>query len=94
VEICTEKLTYLERLADELARREFTAEVVIKGTKSYLKVANASTPKLKGQVLCQQGEDGSWAFWWPWQQPIGPVDDLDAVVAKIASVLRSVEGDR
>ncbi len=91
METRAEKLAHLERLADELARGEFTAHVVIKGIKSYLKVANASVPKLNSQVLCLRAEDGSWAFWWPWQQPIGAVDDLETVVGKITAVLRSVE---
>jgi hypothetical protein len=43
-------------------------------------------------VLCRPAEDGSWCFWWPWQQPIGSVDDIEAVSSKIIGVLRSVEG--
>ena len=86
-----EKLVHLERLAGELKHREFTAEVVAVA-KPYLKVANASTPTLNERVRCEQAEDGTWVFWWPWHQPIGSVDDVEAVVGKITAVLRSVEG--
>lgn len=82
---------YLRRLAAELTKREFTAELV--GSKRiHLKVANPDTPQLNERVLCDQAGDGSWCYWWPWRQPIGSVDDLEAVVGKITAVLRSVEG--
>jgi hypothetical protein len=45
-------------------------------------------------VLCQPADDGSWSFWWPWNQPIGSVDDLELVVNRIALVLRSLEAER
>jgi hypothetical protein len=85
-----EQLTHLRRLAEELARRDFTAEVVSSGTQAHLKVANAATPKLNERILCRTTENGSWDFCWPWQQPIGLADDLETVVAKITTVLRSV----
>jgi hypothetical protein len=86
-----EKLAHLERLAEELKHREFTAEVVTV-EKPYLRVANASTPTLNERVRCEQAEDGTWVFWWPWHQPIGSVDDVAAVAGKITAVLRSVDG--
>jgi hypothetical protein len=43
-------------------------------------------------VLCDQADDGSWCYWWPWHAPIGSVDDLATVTSKITAVLRSVEG--
>ncbi len=43
-------------------------------------------------AVCRPAEDGSWCFWWPWQQPIGSTDDLAVVASKIMTVLRSVEG--
>jgi hypothetical protein len=90
----TEQLVHLERLADELKRHGFRAEPLSGVSQPYLRVANAETPTLNERVLCYQADDSSWVFWWPWKQPIGSVDDLDAVIAKIAAVLRSVEGDQ
>jgi hypothetical protein len=87
-----EQLAHLERLAAELQQCGFVAELTRKVSKPHLQVANTETPTLNERVLCDQIEDGSWAYWWPWKQPIGPVDDLAPVIEKIAAVLKSVEG--
>jgi hypothetical protein len=79
-------------LADELKHHGFRTELASNGPKPCLRVANAETSTLNERVLCRRADDGSWVFWWPWKQPIGSVDDLAAVVGKIAAVLRSVEG--
>ena len=86
-----ETLEYLARLAKELTRREVTAQVVIKGSRPHLNVANTHTPELNERVYCRRATDGSWCFWWPWRQPIGSVHDLGAIVTKIMVVLRAVE---
>lgn len=88
-----QRLAHLERLAEVLTDRGFLTELAGKISKPYLTVANADTPSLNERVQCQPADDGSWSYWWPWKQPIGTVDDLDAVVEKIAAVLRSVEAD-
>jgi hypothetical protein len=90
VEEPTEVITHLERLATALAQRGLDARVV-KSTRPYVKAANPSTPELNERVLCRVADDDSLCFWWPWRQPIGSVDDLETVVAKITTVLRSVE---
>ena len=87
------KLSYLEHLREALSDQGFAVQLVSINTKPYLKVANAETPKLNERVYCEQAEDGSWCFWWPWKQPIGAVDDLESVTGKVAAVLRSVEGE-
>jgi hypothetical protein len=87
-------LTHLGQLADKLAGYGFTTELASKIAKPHLKVANATTPSLNERVLCQPADDGSWSFWWPWNQPIGSVDDLELVVNRIALVLRSLEAER
>jgi excisionase family DNA binding protein len=46
------------------------------------------------RVLCHPADDGRWCFWWPWRQPVGSVDDLDAVIRKIVTVLRTVEEEQ
>lgn len=82
------------KLAEELTAHGFVTELVSKVRKPYLMVANADTPSLNERVLCEPAADnGAWSFWWPWRQPIGSVDDLDAVIEKITAVLRSVEVD-
>ncbi|HLX51274.1 MAG TPA: hypothetical protein VKS82_23360 [Streptosporangiaceae bacterium] len=87
------KLAYLEQLREALTSQGFAVQLVSINTKPYIKVANAETPRLNERVHCEQAEDGSWCFWWPWRQPIGSVDDLESATGKIAAVLRSVEGE-
>ena len=88
-----QRLTHLEQLAAVLKERGFSTRLVGQISKPYLNVANGDTPSLNERVQCEVADDGSWSFWWPWKQPIGPVDDLEMVVEKIAAVLRSVETD-
>jgi len=90
MEARTQRLAYLERLAKELTSRGLSAELTSKG----LKVANAGTPSLNERVQCERAEDGSWSFWWPWHQPIGPADDAPSVADTIAVVLRPVEAEQ
>ena len=88
-----EQLTHLQRLADELTSRGFAARLV-DASQPCVKVANADNGDLSERVLCRPAGDGSWCFWWPWQQqqPIGLAEDVAAVSGKIVTVLRSVEG--
>lgn len=89
-----QSLAHLEHLAEALSTAgQFTAELV-KTAKPYLEVASATTPRLNERVQCVPDERGSWAFWWPWHQPIGPVDDLPAVTGKITAVLRAAGGSQ
>jgi hypothetical protein len=88
----SEEVTHLERLQAELTRNGLNAQLVTRRNRSYLKVANQTTPELNERVFCRPAEDHSLCFWWG--QPIGSVDDLDAVTSKVAAVLRSVEGQR
>jgi hypothetical protein len=88
-----EELAHLERLRAELGQYGLNAQLITKRNQPpYLKVANQEIPKLNERVLCMPAEDQTLCFWWPWRQPIGSVDDIGAVIGKIASVLRSVEG--
>lgn len=89
-----EQQHHLVRLADALVKHELRTELITKGRQPSLKVANPDAPALNERVLCGRAADGSWCYWWPWRQPIGSVEDLDAVIGKIAAVLRSVEGER
>jgi hypothetical protein len=88
----SEEVIHLERLAAELARHGLSAQVVTSGRQPCVKAANPNTPQLNERVLCDRGGDGAWCYRWPWQQPIGLVDDLQKVAGKITAVLRSVEG--
>jgi hypothetical protein len=87
-----EQHEHLDRLADELRKRQFIARIEDQRSGPYLVVENADHRELNERILCQPAEDGAWCFWWPWRQPIGSVDDLESVVGKITAVLRTVEG--
>lgn len=88
-----EKLTHLEQLGAELTRQGYHAQLASAITaKPYLKVSNAAAPQLNERVHIQQADNGTWTFFWPWHQPIGPASDLTTVTQKIVTVLRTVEG--
>lgn len=87
-----EQLAHLRRLADELRTQGFTSRLLDSARQPSIRVSNPDSPELTERVLCRPAEDGSWCFWWPWQQPIGSADDLVAVSRKITTVLRSVQG--
>jgi hypothetical protein len=82
-----ECVNHLARLARALKERGLLAELADKAGVPLLAVANAEVPGLNQEVLCQESA-GTWWYWWTWKQPIGPVEDLDAVVERVASVLR------
>jgi len=87
-----EQLVHLQSLAEELSSRGFAVRLLGTASQPSLKVTNPDSSELTERVLCHPAEDGSWCFWWPWQQPIGSADDLVAVSGRIMTVLRSVEG--
>lgn len=89
---CSEEVTHLERLRAELTRHGLHAQLVTRSSGPCLMVANPDTPELNERVFCRPAQDHGLCFWWPWQQPIGSIDDLETVAGKIAAVLRSVEG--
>lgn len=79
--------TYLTRLADEFAGRGWTARVQGQGDGATLQVTNPSVGRLTESVRCVQHGSG-WTYSWPWDQAIGPADDLAAVADRIQHVLR------
>jgi hypothetical protein len=87
-----EQLTHLQRLANELQSCGFVSRLLDSADHPSIKVCNPDTPDLNERILCRPADDGSWCFWWPWQQPIGSTDDLLTVITKITTVLRSVQG--
>jgi len=84
---------HLMQLAEKLTASGMSAELVGDIRKPYLTVALAAIPSQSERVLCRLDGDGRWSYWWPWKQPIGAVDDLDLVMSRILTVLRSVEVD-
>jgi len=87
-----EQLAHLQRLAAELSGQGFTTQLLSTGGQPSVQATNPGNSALTERVLCRTAADGSWCFWWPWQQPIGSAEDLAAVTEKIVTVLRSVEG--
>jgi hypothetical protein len=89
-----EQVSHLNRLAGELTNSQFVVSLASSASRPCLRVANHEVPQLSERVFCSQAADGSWCFWWPWAQPIGSVDDLQAVAGKVMTVLRPVVGAR
>jgi len=92
VEQQSAELAHLEALAAALVRVGLDAQVISERGRPYVMAASPGTGELRERVLCRAAADSSLCFWWPWQQPIGSVDDLQAAAVKIMTVLRPVEG--
>lgn len=81
--------TYLQRLAEELTERQWTANLGRASGEPVLKVVNPAAPELGESVVCR-GSDGDYTFCWSWSQTIGPVAGVTGVADRIQHVLRGV----
>ena len=50
-------------------------------------VANRWAAELSDTIYAAPAEDGSWWFWWSWEDRIALVGDVEAAAFKIAYVL-------
>jgi hypothetical protein len=82
---------HLTRLGAELRRRGWQASVTGMAQVALLTVTNPGAPALTEGVVCRRLAHG-WHFTWPWEQPIGPVTQPEAVADRIIYVLRTVGG--
>jgi hypothetical protein len=73
---------HLARLAEKLTSNGLVTELVGDIRRPSLKVALADTPNRDERVFVQL-DDGTWWFWWAWEQPIAAVDDFDLVLSRI-----------
>jgi len=82
---------YLSKLAVELSARGMACELVTTGWVPRLRL---ETPvywvgdrridaAFEDHVIAAAFGDGQWRFWWPWIEPIAPVDDLDGAAKHI-----------
>jgi hypothetical protein len=78
-------VTPLERLRDELIRREWKAELRQTARGTVLRVRHPSQPSMNDEIVC----DGE-AFRWAWGQGIGPVAEVGGVADRIQYVLREI----
>lgn len=75
---------YLGRLKGELRKRGVKCELITTGCAPRLRLDIEWLARLSGfedsafedHVLAAPDGEGQWRFWWPWIEPIGPVDDL------------------
>jgi hypothetical protein len=77
----------LRALAENLADQGFAAQVTQAGQHPCISVANRSVPQLAETVHAAPAQDGTWWFWWSWQDRIGPVGEVETAAFKIAYVL-------
>lgn len=82
--------THLERLAQELRQRQWTADLDHRGSASALTVTNPDVPRITESIICRDSS-GDYAFCWSWSQAIGPVGEVSGVADRIQHVLRGVE---
>jgi hypothetical protein len=88
------QLVYLEKLAEELARRGLQAWLMAPpGRVPSLHVVNPEAIALEENVYAGCCKDGTWWFWWSWAERIAVGEDLDLAATTIARVLSSVPRD-
>src|ERR1700722_11243052 len=75
--------TALEALAEALDKADHATRLVDWQGRVHLVVKN------KHVDLAENIYADHRCFWWPWSEPIGPVQDPAAAAAKVASVLRA-----
>ena len=87
------RLTYLESLAEELARRSLSARVLTPyGRVPSVHVVNPAATALAENVYAAEGADGIWWYWWSWAERIAVVTDVDGAADCIARVLAAEVG--
>jgi hypothetical protein len=82
---------YLTKLAVELSARGVKCELVTTGWVPRLRLETPGhwvsgrhiDPAFEDHVMAAGFGDGQWRFWWPWIEPIAPVDDLGGAVKHI-----------
>ena len=80
----------LEALAGELAARGWIVRLHATGRLPRLYVRNPAPGAGGLSEYIYAGptrSDGSWAYWWPWADKIGPVTDIRQAAEKITRVL-------
>jgi hypothetical protein len=77
---------HLERLAAELAARNYQADVRAPADRlPYLDVRNPRAAVLAERVYAHSG-----VFWWSWQEKIAGCDEVATAAGILARVLRAV----
>jgi hypothetical protein len=73
---------YLGQLGNELIARGMQCELITTGCAPRLRlnlpwgsIGGFEDSAFEDHVLAARNADGQWWFWWPWVQPIAPVDD-------------------
>jgi hypothetical protein len=92
--IIDESIIRLDRLADQLKRLGFRADLIaVIGRVPYLRAQNpaGSSGMLQESVYAAPRRDG-WSYWWSWAEPVIDGDDPAAAAAQIVRVLRSRDG--
>jgi hypothetical protein len=82
---------YLSKLGVELSGHGIISELITTGVVPRLRLENIpwDTPQglangaFEDHVLAVADAGGTWRFWWPWIEPIGPADDLAGAATRI-----------
>lgn len=82
-----EAAAQLETLARDLRVRGYSVRPVYVGEHAGITVVHQTVRRLSEIIRVAPASDGSWWFWWPWDDPISPASDVDAAAFKIAYVL-------
>lgn len=79
---------YLRKLSAELLARGVTCELLITACVPRLRLeipwlGGFENSAFEDNVVAAGEPDGRWRYWWPWVQPIAPVEDLAAALGHI-----------
>ncbi|GAB3959153.1 hypothetical protein GCM10029978_005610 [Actinoallomurus acanthiterrae] len=81
---------YLRALGARLRAFGWQEELALRqGGSPYLCVINPAAPVLNEEITAAPTVPGLWWFWWSWGERIACVENLDLVIARIATVLRA-----
>ncbi|GAA4619692.1 hypothetical protein GCM10023196_000700 [Actinoallomurus vinaceus] len=81
---------YLRTLGARLRAFGWQEELTLpQGGSPYLCVINPTAPVLNEEITAAPTVPGLWWFWWSWGERIACVENLDLVIARIATVLRA-----
>jgi hypothetical protein len=90
------RVKYLEKLGAELSARGVRCTLVCSEVMPRLHIRvpwllfGVEDAEFEDNVLVAEYPAGDWQFWWPWVEPIAPVDDIRGAADLLATELMLV----
>jgi transcriptional regulator with XRE-family HTH domain len=89
---------YLAKLSVELSGQGIISELISTGCMPRLHLEDIpwgtrealANSEFEDNILAVMDTDGTWQFWWPWIEPIGPADDPAGAAARIFQAILDI----